>query len=432
MRIVTSHKNTDFDSLASMIAATLLYPDAIVALPDSINPNVNSFLSIHKDMFNVIPIKQVNPDDIKSLIIVDAGSWERLQFKSSFYRRNDIEIILWDHHLLKGNINATWQCVEKKGATITLLLRHLIKQNKPVSSIQATLFLIGLYEDTGNLAFPSTTAEDAYAAGFLLENNADLNVLGTFIRPAYSQKQKDLLFEMLKTSERIKVNAHNISINRQSINGHVTGLAVIVNMYREILNVDSAFGIFTDKKGDKSIVIGRSHSDALNMGAIMKTLGGGGHSKAGSAMLKSVNPIAVENMIIDLIKGNQASSIQIGDIMSFPVISVSEETTMRQVSLILREKGCTGIPVLKSDKVVGIISRRDFSKIQRKNQMDMPVKAFMSTNVKTIGPATSIVHATHLLVKHDIGRLPVVENGKLIGIVTRTDAMHYYYDLLPE
>jgi CBS domain-containing protein len=81
--------------------------------------------------------------------------------------------------------------------------------------------------------------------------------------------------------------------------------------------------------------------------------------------------------------------------------------------------------------VVGIISRRDFSKIRRKNQMGLPVKAFMSTNVKTIGTVTSIVDATRLLVKHDIGRLPVVENGKLIGIVTRTDAMHYYYDLLP-
>ena len=115
MRIITSHKNTDFDSMASMIAATILYPDIIVALPDSINPNVNAFLSIHKDMFNIVPIKQVNSDDIKSLIIVDAGSWERLQFENGFYRRKDIEIILWDHHLHKGNINATWQCVEKKG-----------------------------------------------------------------------------------------------------------------------------------------------------------------------------------------------------------------------------------------------------------------------------------------------------------------------------
>ena len=50
MRIVTTHKNTDFDALASVIAATLLYSSSIPILPKSLNPNVKAFLSIHKDL----------------------------------------------------------------------------------------------------------------------------------------------------------------------------------------------------------------------------------------------------------------------------------------------------------------------------------------------------------------------------------------------
>ena len=42
------------------------------------------------------------------------------------------------------------------------------------------------------------------------------------------------------------------------------------------------------------------------------------------------------------------------------------------------------------------------------------------------------MQAARLMVKHDIGRLPVVENGEIIGIITRSDAMRYYYDLLPD
>ena len=61
-----------------------------------------------------------------------------------------------------------------------------------------------------------------------------------------------------------------------------------------------------------------------------------------------------------------------------------------------------------------------------------PVKAYMNTNVKSIEPGKSPVHATNLMVKHDIGRLPVVANGKIIGIVTRSDIMHYFYDVLPD
>jgi len=36
------------------------------------------------------------------------------------------------------------------------------------------------------------------------------------------------------------------------------------------------------------------------------------------------------------------------------------------------------------------------------------------------------------MVKHDIGRLPVIENGKIIGVMTRSDAMLYFYDLVPD
>jgi CBS domain-containing protein len=64
--------------------------------------------------------------------------------------------------------------------------------------------------------------------------------------------------------------------------------------------------------------------------------------------------------------------------------------------------------------------------------MEAPVKAFMSRNVKSIDPGMSPMQAARLMVKHDIGRFPVVENGRIIGIVTRSDAMHYIYDLLPD
>jgi len=50
MQIVTTHKNTDFDALASVIAATLIYPGTVPILPRSLNPNVKAFLSIHKDL----------------------------------------------------------------------------------------------------------------------------------------------------------------------------------------------------------------------------------------------------------------------------------------------------------------------------------------------------------------------------------------------
>lgn len=432
MRIVTTHKNTDFDALASVIAATLLYSSSIPILPKSLNPNVKAFLSIHKDLLQVSTVDDINLGEITRLVVVDVNRWERLDRMADLKTRNDLEIFLWDHHFNEGNIAADFQCRERTGATVTLLIRQLKKERKLITPIQATLFLAGIYEDTGNLTFPSTTAEDAYAAAYLLEHKADLNIISTFLRPAYGEKQKNILFKMLETAGRSKINGHTVSINKIEVSGHVDSLAVVVRMYMEIVNVDVTFGIFSDSDRERCMVIGRSSVDGIDVGAIMRSMGGGGHPHAGAALLKSVNPDAVETWIQELIMGNQQSSVQISDLMSFPVITVSVDTPMDAVAKILRQKGCTGLPVVDNDTLVGMISRRDFRRIKKESQLTAPVKAFMTKNVQTIDPGRSPMEAVRRMVKHDIGRLPVVAEGKIIGIITRSDAMRYFYDLLPD
>jgi tRNA nucleotidyltransferase (CCA-adding enzyme) len=432
MRIVMTHKNTDFDALGAVIAATLIYPGTIPVLPKIVNPNVRAFISIHKDLFNLCGSEEVDFDRVRSLVVVDTGSWKRLERIDRLTGRKDLEILLWDHHPGEGDISADWKCQEQIGSTITLMIRRLKEERKLLTPVQATLFLAGIYEDTGNLSFPSVTPEDAYATAYLLERKADLSVISTLLRPAYSEKQKGTLFEMLKAATREKLNGHDVSISQLSIDGHVGSLSVVVGMYREILNVDAAFGIFYNPDGEKCIIIGRSNSEHLDIGAVMRGMGGGGHPGAGSAMLKNVGPDAAAQWIRELIMGSQQASVQISDLMSFPVFSVAPDASMSEVAVLMREKGCTGLPVVEDEKLVGVISRRDFRKIRKESQLQSPVKAYMSSKVLWVEPGVHPMKAVKLMVKHDIGRLPVVENGKIIGIMTRSDAMRYFYDNLPD
>jgi len=237
---------------------------------------------------------------------------------------------------------------------------------------------------------------------------------------------------MLQHAKRSRVKGHSISINQVAVEGHVDSLAVIVRMYLEILNVDAAFGIFAEASKSRCMVIGRSQIEGLDVGLIMRSMGGGGHPRAGSAQIKGAKPDAVEQWILELIRGNQQASVQISDLMSFPVHTVTAETRMEEVALILRTKGITGIPVVNGGRVVGMISRRDFRKMRKESQIKAPVRAFMATDVLTIAPGKSPTQAAQLMVKHDVGRLPVVENDRVIGIITRSDLMRYFYDLLPD
>jgi tRNA nucleotidyltransferase (CCA-adding enzyme) len=216
------------------------------------------------------------------------------------------------------------------------------------------------------------------------------------------------------------------------ITGHVPGLSVVVDMVRDILNVDIAVGIFFESARDRCLVIGRSTPDTVDMGAVMQVLGGGGHPNAGSALLRNVSMEDAVAWVYDLLKKNHSAAVKISDLMSYPVFSVSPRTTMEEVALLLRKKGCTGFPVTEGSKVVGIISRRDFRKIRKESQMKAPVKAYMSTKVRQIDLESGVISAVRLMVREDIGRLPVVDEGNLIGIVTRSDTMRYYYNLLPD
>jgi nanoRNase/pAp phosphatase (c-di-AMP/oligoRNAs hydrolase)/CBS domain-containing protein len=432
MQIVTTHKNADFDAFASVIAATLLFPEARAVLPKTLNPNVKAFLSIHKDLFETHTPGEIDLKRVQRLIVVDASSWNRLDRMDALQARKGLEILVWDHHIEAGTIRASQSHIESVGATTTLLVRELRRRHKVLTPMQATLLLAGIYEDTGNLTFPSTCAEDAHAAGWLMECQADLNILNTFLKPAYSEKHKAILFQMLQHAKRSRVKGHSISINTVAVEGHVDSLAVIVRMYLEILNVDAAFGIFAEASKNRCMVIGRSQIEGLDVGSIMRRLGGGGHPRAGSAQIQGDNPDAVEQRILELIRGNQQASVPISDLMSFPVHTVTAETRMEEVALMLRTQGITGIPVLNGERVVGMISRRDFRKMRKESQIKAPVRAFMATAVLTIAPDKSPTQAAQLMVQHDVGRLPVVDNGRVIGIITRSDLMRYFYDLLPD
>ncbi|MBL6995765.1 CBS domain-containing protein, partial [Desulfobacula sp.] len=406
--------------------------DAIPVLPMSINANLRAFLAIHKDLFKLCSPSDIILDHVKTLVVVDTHSWDRLEGMEQLKERQDLEIIVWDHHS-EGNIETCQKNIKETGAAVTLLVKELAKQKKLITPIQATLFLMGLYEDTGNLTFASTLAEDAYAAGFLLDRKADLQILSTFLRQAYGKKQKDILFQMIQEAQRKEISGFSISIAKMKIQGRIDNLAMVLEMYRKIVNVDAAFGIFKDLEKNKCIVIGRSNIDEINIGLLMKTIGGGGHPGAGSALLKQVNPDTIEEMLVELISGNQQSSVSLSDIMSHPVVIVNEDATIEEAAMMLRDLGCSGMPVVdKNGHITGVISRRDFKKLRKSKHMQSPVKAFMSRNVVTISHDKSIIEVVRLMIKHDVGRIPVIQEDKIVGIITRSDTMTYFYDLLPD
>ena len=431
MHIVTTHRNTDFDGLASMIAATLLYPGTVAACPKNVNPNVHRFLSLHKTSIDIILMGEVKLEEVRRLIVTDTNQWRRLDRVDQLREREDVEVLLWDHHLGIGDINPHWQCVEKIGATITLLVRELKLQNIALTPLQATLFLLGLYEDTGQLTFSSTTPEDARAAAFLLEQGADLNIAVDFLNMAYGEVQKKVLFRLMRDAEQQEIKGKKVGIGVVHINKHVE-LSMVVQLYGKIVNADAVFVIFVNEGGGY-FIIGRSSTPEINVNTLLQQFGGGGHPGAGSATIHDpqMAPGEIRQKIIAALHEVQRGGALVADMMSFPVTAVHPDTPMVEIQHIMEEERIRGVVVEEEDRLLGIVVLWDLKKLRMNKQWQSPVKAFMNRKVTTISPEALASEAAELMVQKNIGHLPVVQGEKVIGIVTRTDIINYLYGMLP-
>ena len=77
-----------------------------------------------------------------------------------------------------------------------------------------------------------------------------------------------------------------------------------------------------------------------------------GYPNAGAALLRSIDADTVASRIQELMEGDQRTAAQISDLMSFPVITVSVDTPMNEVARILKQRGCTGLPVVSNGELV--------------------------------------------------------------------------------
>lgn len=422
MEIITSHNALDFDGLASMVAAGKLFPSAVKVFSGTLSKNVKQFMALYKDSLMIYSPNQVDVEQVQKMIIVDTANANRLGDLAHLARRPDMERCIYDHHPPSpDDLTAEHLEIENLGAATTILVEHIMEREIKISAFDATILALGIYEDTGSLIFTSTTPRDVSAAAYLLSRGANLAVVANFIEQPFTSGQRQLLQELLNSSRHYRINHMDIVVALAEPLTFIPGLDAVTYRLFEIENSDVIFTIA--KMEGKLNVVARSRNSNLKVNEILKPLGGRGHEKAASAVVKGRNAEEVVAVIIEALGDGVTPGLLAGDIMSSPVKTVPTSITMEEAGKIMLRYGHTGMPVVEDDKMVGVISRRDVDKARIHNLAHAPVKGFMSTRVVTVEPSTPVADVQQLMVEKDIGRLPVLVNGRLVGIVSRTDIL---------
>ncbi len=164
--VIATHANTDFDAFASMLAARRLYPDAVVALPGSLNRNVREFYRLHADELDAVEASRLELDAIRRLIVVETTS--RVPARRARAGRARPERREGRLRPSRAASCPEWvtpenAVVSEDGALTTTLVGILAEREIAVTPLEATAFALGIHEDTGSLTYPTATQRDADA-----------------------------------------------------------------------------------------------------------------------------------------------------------------------------------------------------------------------------------------------------------------------------
>ena len=132
----------------------------------------------------------------------------------------------------------------------------------------------------------------------------------------------------------------------------------------------------------------------------------------------------------------------VGRRMRTSLITATKDATLAQARELLHSHRIRHLPVVEGDRLVGILTDRDIRQASPSSTAgispdrtsaflaQIPVGGAMVREVRTVSPYTTIEEAARLMIEHQIGCLPVIEANRLVGIITETDILGVFVDVM--
>lgn len=422
MQLIVTHEQPDFDALASLALAKRLHPGARVATPETLPDEVAACLGLYRDRIDPLDARAATARSWRELIVVDTADRERLGPFTELARR--LQIVVYDHHPAPAPdvaLPTGRGIVDRVGATVTLLVRELRRRDDALPPELASLALLGLHEDTGGFSYDLTTAEDHDAAAWLLRRGGTLDLVRRFARGTRGEEHQEFRARMLAEARLVEIAGRPVALSAFAWPRYLADVSALANELLELQRADAA--LLAVRMGQRTLLFARSAGHAFDVGAALReSAHGGGHPGAAFARTRSPLQPAVRRAL-DALERHARPPIRARDLMSAPVRTVAPDATVHEAGSLLLRYGHNGLPVVDDGRVVGVLSRRDLERALQHGLGRSQVRGFMGAPPITAPPDATIEALEARVAEHGVGRLPIVQDGRLVGIVTRSDLL---------
>ncbi len=421
MHIILTHEQADFDAIASLAAAALLHRDSIAILPNRINRNVRSFLDLCGNELPLHHFKEISPIKIDQITLVDTQALVTLKGIS---KKTTVSVI--DHHQKKKDLPATWTTVfENTGSCTTILVEELKSRNDPLSIILSTLFLLGIYEDTGSLSYANTTSRDLQAAAYLIDKGASLALANQYLNPPLSDRQRSVYDRLMMKTQHFDIHGNRIVVAMADASDLDEEISSIAHKIRDSLDPDALFLVVKTPEGIR--LVARSTTDQINVGKIAQQFGGGGHPRAAAALIQVEDDQPtieiIYKQVLDKLHEFVEPAISAAQIMSKRPLLITPQTSAEEAFNLMQRYGFEGYPVVSEGKIIGLLNRRSVERAIA-HKMNLTASSLMDTGEIYVDLKDSLDKVQEVMTETGWGQIPVLDqNSSIVGIITRTDLL---------
>jgi tRNA nucleotidyltransferase (CCA-adding enzyme) len=420
-QVIATHGNTDFDAFGAMLAARLLYPEAVVAV-GTLNRNVRDFYRLHADeLAAVSETSRLELDAILRLIVVEASSASRLGELEGVALDPEVETVLFDHHGEQGVpdwVSPEAAVLSTDGALTTTLVGILAERELQPTPLEATAFALGIHEDTGSLTYATTTQRDVDALAWCLRHGARQDLVTEYLHTPLAAGERELLAALMEHLE--PVGAEDVLIAALRWPEYVDGVS---NLAHKVVDLtDARVLVLLVEMDERVFVVARSRSESVDAAVVAGAFGGGGHAGAASAISRLALDVARDRALAALSE-THTSTRHARDVMSTPVRSVGPDASVREAMTLCQRHGQSGVFVVEDGRLVGGVSREDLDKAIGHALGHAPVRGIMSSHVVNAGEEATLQELRALVTSAEDGRVAVLRDAELVGVVSRADLL---------
>ncbi len=431
MEIITTHIGADFDSLAAMVAAKRLYPAAELVFPGSQEKSVRDYLAQEfGNLYSFKKAKHLDLTRVSKLIVVDTRQLDRLGPLATCAENPQVALHLYDHHPTSAaDLTGVVEEIRLLGSTTTLFVQLFQERNIVPTPHEATLMALGIYEDTGSFLHSSTCPEDLSAAAWLLRHGANLDVVTQFVSRELSSEQISLIGRLRDQAQTYVIRGVTVVISTLTEEAYIDDFAVVVQRLMVLENIDVLFALIS--MGERTYLIARSRIPEINVGAVAREFGGGGHASAASATVRELTLAEAEERLVGLLHDHIRPKAIAAEMMSAPVITVTPEVSIAQANRLMTRYNVTVLPVVRENGgqesgptprgLLGMISRMVAEKAIFHQLGSLPVADYMTSDIATLPESATLGDVQKLIVENRQRLIPVLRGEVVVGVITRTD-----------